>query len=83
MLILKDLLLCSASPSTTLITWAALELVVYSGTVHTGDKTFVIKNDGSRAMSQVKQLFTLTTFTIRSAARLTQVILQQSLALII
>ena len=31
---------------------------VYSGTVHTGDKILVVKNDGSRAMSQVKQLFT-------------------------
>lgn len=30
---------------------------VYSGTVHTGDKILVVKNDGSRAMSQVKQLF--------------------------
>ncbi len=31
---------------------------VYSGAVHTGDKILVVKNDGSRAMSQVKQLFT-------------------------
>lgn len=31
---------------------------VYSGTIHTGDKILVVKNDGSRAMSQVKQLFT-------------------------
>ena len=31
---------------------------VYSGTVHTSDKILVVKNDGSRAMSQVKQLFT-------------------------
>ena len=31
---------------------------VYSGTVHTGDKILVVKNDGSRAMGQVKQLFT-------------------------
>lgn len=31
---------------------------VYSGTVHTGDKILVVKNDGSRAMNQVKQLFT-------------------------
>ena len=31
---------------------------VYSGTVHTGDKILVVKNDGSRAMSLVKQLFT-------------------------
>lgn len=31
---------------------------VYSGTVHTGDRILVVKNDGSRAMSQVKQLFT-------------------------
>ena len=31
---------------------------VYSGTVHTGDKILVVKNDGTRAMSQVKQLFT-------------------------
>ena len=31
---------------------------VYSGTVHTGDKILVVKNHGSRAMSQVKQLFT-------------------------
>ena len=31
---------------------------VYSGTVHTGDKILVVKNDGSCAMSQVKQLFT-------------------------
>jgi len=31
---------------------------VYSGTIHQGDKILVVKNDGSRAMSQVKQLFT-------------------------
>lgn len=31
---------------------------VYSGTIHAGDKILVVKNDGSRAMSQVKQLFT-------------------------
>ena len=31
---------------------------VYSGTIHDGDKILVVKNDGSRAMSQVKQLFT-------------------------
>ena len=31
---------------------------VYSGTIHTGDKILVVKNDGSRTMSQVKQLFT-------------------------
>lgn len=31
---------------------------VYSGTIHTGDKILVVKNDGSRAMGQVKQLFT-------------------------
>lgn len=31
---------------------------IYSGTIHTGDKILVVKNDGSRAMSQVKQLFT-------------------------
>jgi GTP-binding protein len=31
---------------------------IYSGTVHAGDKILVVKNDGSRAMSQVKQLFT-------------------------
>ena len=31
---------------------------VYSGTIHTQDKILVVKNDGSRAMSQVKQLFT-------------------------
>jgi GTP-binding protein len=31
---------------------------VYSGTIHDGDKILVVKNDGSRAMNQVKQLFT-------------------------
>ena len=31
---------------------------VYSGVIHQGDKILVVKNDGSRAMSQVKQLFT-------------------------
>lgn len=31
---------------------------VYSGTIHTQDKILVVKNDGSRTMSQVKQLFT-------------------------
>ena len=31
---------------------------VYSGTIHTGDKILVVKNDGSRTMGQVKQLFT-------------------------
>ncbi len=31
---------------------------IYSGTIHQGDKILVVKNDGSRAMSQVKQLFT-------------------------
>ncbi|WP_077598596.1 translational GTPase TypA [Olsenella urininfantis] len=31
---------------------------VYSGTIHSGDKILVVKNDGSRAMAQVKQLFT-------------------------
>ena len=31
---------------------------IYSGTIHAGDKIQVVKNDGSRAMSQVKQLFT-------------------------
>ncbi|MCI6547260.1 MAG: GTP-binding protein, partial [Coriobacteriaceae bacterium] len=31
---------------------------IYSGTVHAGDKILVVKNDGSREMSQVKQLFT-------------------------
>ena len=31
---------------------------VYSGTIHDGDKILVVKNDGSRTMSQVKQLFT-------------------------
>lgn len=31
---------------------------VYSGTIHAGDKILVVKNDGSRTMSQVKQLFT-------------------------
>ena len=31
---------------------------VYSGTIHDGDKILVVKNDVSRAMSQVKQLYT-------------------------
>lgn len=31
---------------------------IYSGTIHAGDKILVVKNDGSRALSQVKQLFT-------------------------
>ena len=31
---------------------------VYSGTIHTGDKILVVKNDGSRKTAQVKQLFT-------------------------
>jgi GTP-binding protein len=31
---------------------------IYSGTIHDGDRILVVKNDGSRAMSQVKQLFT-------------------------
>ena len=31
---------------------------IYSGTIHAGAKILVVKNDGSRAMSQVKQLFT-------------------------
>lgn len=31
---------------------------VYSGTIHAGDKILVVKNDGSRSMSTVKQLFT-------------------------
>jgi GTP-binding protein len=31
---------------------------VFSGTIHNGDKILVIKNDGSRYQSQVKQLFT-------------------------
>ncbi len=31
---------------------------VYSGTIHAGEKILVVKNDGSRAMAQVKQLFT-------------------------
>ena len=31
---------------------------IYSGTIHDGDKILVVKNDGSRAMAQVKQLFT-------------------------
>lgn len=31
---------------------------VYSGTVRAGQKVLVVKNDGSRAMGQVKQLFT-------------------------
>ena len=31
---------------------------VFSGTIHQGEKILVVKNDGSRAMGQVKQLFT-------------------------
>jgi GTP-binding protein len=31
---------------------------VWSGTIHQGDKILVVKNDGSRSMSVVKQLFT-------------------------
>ena len=31
---------------------------VYSGTVHSGDKVLVVKNDGERAMAQIKQLYT-------------------------
>ena len=31
---------------------------VYSGTIHDGDRILVVKNDGSRAMASVKQLFT-------------------------
>lgn len=31
---------------------------VYAGTIHNGDKILVVKNDGSRAMAQIKQLFT-------------------------
>ena len=31
---------------------------IYSGSIHAGDRILVVKNDGSRAMSQVKQLFT-------------------------
>lgn len=31
---------------------------IYSGTIHDGDRILVVKNDGSRAMAQVKQLFT-------------------------
>ncbi len=31
---------------------------VWSGSIHQGEKILVVKNDGSRAMSQVKQLFT-------------------------
>ncbi len=61
------LVICSASLSTTLITWAALNWVVYSGTVHTGDKILCCQNDGSRA-SQVKQLFTLTTWAVSAAS---------------
>ena len=30
---------------------------VFSGTIHQGDKILVVKNDGSRAMGQVKRLF--------------------------
>ena len=31
---------------------------IYSGTIHDGDDILVVKNDGSRAMARVKQLFT-------------------------
>ncbi len=31
---------------------------IYSGTIHDGDQILVVKNDGSRRMSQVKQLYT-------------------------
>lgn len=31
---------------------------VFSGTLHAGERVLVVKNDGSRAMAQVKQLFT-------------------------
>ena len=31
---------------------------VFSGTIHQGERILVVKNDGSRAMAQVKQLFT-------------------------
>ena len=31
---------------------------VYSGTIHAKDEILIVKNDGSRAMAQVKQLFT-------------------------
>ncbi|MCI1665801.1 MAG: translational GTPase TypA [Atopobiaceae bacterium] len=31
---------------------------VYSGTIHSGDQILVVKNDGERAMAQVKQLYT-------------------------
>lgn len=31
---------------------------IYSGVIHVNDKILVVKNDGSRTMSQVKQLFT-------------------------
>ncbi len=31
---------------------------VFSGTIHAGERILVVKNDGSRAMAQVKQLFT-------------------------
>ena len=31
---------------------------VWSGTIHAGERILVVKNDGSRAMAQVKQLFT-------------------------
>ena len=31
---------------------------VYSGTIHAGERILVVKNDGSRTMAQVKQLFT-------------------------
>ena len=31
---------------------------VFSGTIHQGEKILVVKNDGSRTMGQVKQLFT-------------------------
>ena len=31
---------------------------VWSGTIHSGDKILVVKNNGERAMAQIKQLFT-------------------------
>ncbi len=31
---------------------------VFSGTIHAGERVLVVKNDGSRAMAQVKQLYT-------------------------
>ena len=84
MVISMDLLLCSASPSIAPITLGRNGIGrVYSGTVHTGDKILVVKNDGSRASEPGHSCSPfLTTRAARSAARLTQVILRQSLALI-